>query len=186
MSDTGPIMLDDSLPWHEALLRQAVLAGDTSAWARWYHQESPCLERFVNWRCANLQDLTEEVLQETWLLAVKQLKKFDPEKGPFATWLRGLAQNTIRNSVRARKRRLSRVRIETALEQGSDPEQQRRSERVVEVLSELPEHYAEVLRQKYVEGLTVQEIAARGKESEKAIESLLTRARQAFRSAFAD
>ena len=54
------------------------------------------------------------------------------------------------------------------------------------VLDQLPRHYDAVLEWKYVAGLSVNEIAQRLSTSTKAAESLLTRARDAFRDAFAE
>jgi RNA polymerase sigma-70 factor (ECF subfamily) len=52
-------------------------------------------------------------------------------------------------------------------------------------LDGLPHHYGDVLEWKYVDGLSVQEIAARLAIGPKAAESCLTRARGAFREAIA-
>jgi RNA polymerase sigma-70 factor (ECF subfamily) len=51
-------------------------------------------------------------------------------------------------------------------------------------LDALPARYGDVLEWKYVHGLSMQEIAERLGMTPKAIESLLTRARAAFREAF--
>ena len=56
--------------------------------------------------------------------------------------------------------------------------------RIVEAtLDSLPGRYGEVLEWKYIDGLSVTEIAARLGVGAKAAESLLTRAREAFRDA---
>ena len=55
---------------------------------------------------------------------------------------------------------------------------------VQRVLDHLPPRYATVLEWKYVDELSVQEIASRLGLGLKAAESLLTRARRAFRDAF--
>jgi RNA polymerase sigma-70 factor (ECF subfamily) len=52
-------------------------------------------------------------------------------------------------------------------------------------LDHLPGHYKEALVGKYLEGASVDEIGRRLDLRYKAAESLLTRARQAFREAFA-
>ncbi len=52
-------------------------------------------------------------------------------------------------------------------------------------LDYLPDRYGDALEWKYIQELSVQEIAARLKVSPKAAESLLSRAREAFRDAFA-
>ena len=58
------------------------------------------------------------------------------------------------------------------------------AERISEALSRLPEHYEAVLRAKYLEQQSVAAIAENRNETPKAIESLLTRARAAFRDAY--
>ncbi len=57
--------------------------------------------------------------------------------------------------------------------------------RLVQVaLDQLPSHYGSALEWKYLEGLSVKQIAGKLKLSPKAVESLLTRAREAFRDGF--
>ena len=53
----------------ERVLRSAVLAGDERAWQTWYDESFDGLYAYVSWRCAGLRDLTEEVVQDTWLTA---------------------------------------------------------------------------------------------------------------------
>ena len=52
------------------------------------------------------------------------------------------------------------------------------------VLDRLPGHYGDALEWKYIDGLSVAEIAERLNVGAKAAESMLTRARTAFRDAF--
>jgi RNA polymerase sigma-70 factor (ECF subfamily) len=51
-------------------------------------------------------------------------------------------------------------------------------------LASLPDRQASVLIDKYVSGYTVEEIARAAQSTPKAVESLLARARVAFRSSF--
>ena len=51
-------------------------------------------------------------------------------------------------------------------------------------MSQIPQHYREALEAKYISGKTVREMAAAWSISEKAIESRLGRAREAFRATF--
>jgi RNA polymerase sigma-70 factor (ECF subfamily) len=53
------------------------------------------------------------------------------------------------------------------------------------VLDYLPRRYGDVLEWKYIQGLSVKEIAARLDVAPKAAESMLNRARIAFRDGFA-
>ena len=97
-------MSSDDRVEQERLLRSAVLAGDQRAWQAWYDQSYGPLCRYVHWRSGGLEDLAEEVIQETWLVAVRRVRRFDPGRGSFLAWLRGIAANVLRNRLRARAR----------------------------------------------------------------------------------
>jgi RNA polymerase sigma-70 factor, ECF subfamily len=173
----------------ERLLRDAVLAGDEVAWRAWYEETYAPLEAYVLWRCGRLRDLADDVLQETWLTAVRLLRRFDPAAGNFLNWLRGIAANVVRNHVRQwqrGQRRRSNLPAELAGDsQASAAEQHERSQQIAVALAALPERYEGVLRAKYLDQMSLAEIAAAWGESIKAVESLLTRARAAFRDAYA-
>lgn len=175
--------------WRERGLRDAVLAGDEQAWRTWYEEAFPDLCRYVRWRCAGLHDRADEVVQETWLTAVRRLRSFDPAHGSFAGWLRGIAANLLRNHYRRSNRRERRQQplSEAHLVAGpteSELERRERAERIARALALLPERYELVLRAKYLDGQSVTDIALAQGETAKTIESLLTRARQAFRDAY--
>jgi RNA polymerase sigma-70 factor (ECF subfamily) len=170
---------------HELRLRAAVLAGDERAWQAWYDASADGLRAYVHWRCAGLHDMADEVVQETWLTAVRRVRGFDPRQGPFAGWLCGIAANLLRNRLRRRIRHSGRVRALA----GDCPapgarDERERSERIACALAELAPRHEQVLRAKYLDEQSVQAIADAWGESPKAIESLLTRARQAFREAY--
>jgi RNA polymerase sigma-70 factor (ECF subfamily) len=166
----------------ERHLRRAILAGEEYAWRTLYDESFAGLHAYVLWRCAGLRERADEVVQETWLTAVRRLRAFDPSSGSFAAWLRGIAANLLRNHFRGEARRSRRLRPldnEPAAEQPNTD-----AERIAGALSALPEHYEAVLRAKYLDGRSVADIAHERDESPKAVESLLTRARQAFRDVY--
>ena len=173
--------------WRERTIRDAVLTGDADAWRRWYDTHFDHLADYVRWRCGGLRDLTDDVLQETWLVAVRRLRSFDPAKGAFFDWLCGIASNAARSAIRARCRRKMRCRSlapgdDTAAPDTTDATE--KAERVATALAALPDHYEAVLRAKYLDRRSVDEIATNRGESPKAVESLLSRARQAFREIY--
>jgi RNA polymerase sigma-70 factor (ECF subfamily) len=173
--------------WRERGLRNAVLAGDEQAWRSLYAQSFDDLAVYVQWRCAGLRDLADEIVQETWLTAVRRIRVFEPERGSFANWLCGIAANLLRNHLRRQEHRgrepLDEVQASTKTAEAS-LEQREEAERIVHALAALPEHYEMVLRAKYLDGLNVGAIAELRGESIKSVESLLTRARQAFRDVY--
>jgi RNA polymerase sigma-70 factor (ECF subfamily) len=116
----------------------------------------------------------------------RRIRTFAPECGIFADWLRGIAANVLRNHLRRQVRRHV-----TSLNGQDHPaaadtvaEEREQAERIAQALAELPPHYEAVLRNKYLEQQSVAEIATRGGETPKAVESLLSRARQAFREVY--
>jgi RNA polymerase sigma-70 factor (ECF subfamily) len=184
----GGRMSGDERVWRERGLRAAVLAGDETAWKALYEESFAGLYAYALWRCAGLRDVADEVVQDTWLTAVRRIGRFDPARGGFADWLRGIAVNILRNHLRRERRTwASRSAIGRRLAErvahypASDRE---RAERIAHALAALPERYEAVLRAKYLDGRAVADIAAASGETPKAVESLLTRARQAFRDAY--
>jgi len=167
-------------------LWRAVLAGDEQAWRSWYAAAFDPLYAYVLWRCAGLRDVADEIVQETWLIAVRRVAAFDPVRGDFGSWLRGIASNLVRNHFRREKSRPTQNLAHADLLSRTDDTHRHRqqAERVAQALAALPKHYEDVLRAKYLEGQPVAAIAEARSDSVKAVESLLTRARQALREAF--
>jgi RNA polymerase sigma-70 factor (ECF subfamily) len=171
--------------WRERGLREAVLAGDEQAWRRWYDDCFDDLYAYVLWRCGGLRDHADELVQEVWLTAVRRLASFDPARGSFAGWLRGIAAGLARNHFRrAARRRALPLPDDVAGSVESDAARREQAEQVARALAALPEHYEAVLRARYLDGASVADIAAARGQSVKATESLLTRAREAFRASF--
>src|SRR5262245_4553485 len=92
-----PAMDPGDRVWRERGLQAAVLAGDVVAWQHWYDVSFADLHAYVAWRCAGLSEPTEDIVQETWLTAVRKLASFRPEQGSFAGWLRGIAAKLLQN-----------------------------------------------------------------------------------------
>lgn len=173
-------------PPTESALRDAALRGDADAWRTLYELAACEVSRYVRWRCGGRRDWADDAIQDAWLTAAKTLSRFDPMKGSFAGWVCGLAANVVRNRLRGWKRNLNRVAPLTT-DVAANPEVEQDHEtalRVMETLAELSDRFERVLRAKYLDELNVNEIAERWNETPKAVESLLTRARQAFREAF--
>ena len=175
----------------EEALHGAVLAGDDRAWRALYDDSFAGLYAYARWRCGGLREAADEVVQETWLTAVRRARRFDPDAGPFAAWLRGIAANLLRNRFRRDRRQDALApavcdRLASRAPEPADSEALRRerAERVARALAELSERYEAVLRAKYLEGRAVADIAAEWNETPKAVESVLTRARDAFRAAY--
>jgi RNA polymerase sigma-70 factor, ECF subfamily len=170
----------------ERVLRAAAIAGDPAAWRALFDAAFDTVHGYARWRCGGHDDLTDDVIQEAWLTASARLRTFDPLRSRFAGWVCGIAANVARGLVRKRMRHFARVRPLVAVPEpaASEPDPSHDPERVAVALAELPERYEVALRMKYFERRSVAEMATATGESVKAVESLLTRARQAFRERY--
>jgi RNA polymerase sigma-70 factor, ECF subfamily len=168
----------------ERRLHRAVLSGDARAWESLYNASFAGLDAYVVWRSAGLRDVADDVVQETWLTAVRRIGDFDPNRGRFLAWLRGIAANVLRGHFR---RRVLQPLVGDNHPAPADTayEDRERAQQIAQALARLPEHYEAVLRAKYLDGNCVAVIAADTATTAAAVESLLTRAREAFRTAYA-
>src|SRR6476469_176447 len=132
--------MDHGRAQRERDLRDEVLTGDEQAWRWWYEESFAPLDAYVAWRCAGLRDLADDVLQETWLVAVRRLRSFDPAKGTFFDWLCGIASNAARTAIRARCRQKARSRSLAPADDKPAREAEERAERVAAALAGLPDH----------------------------------------------
>lgn len=171
-------------------LRAAVLRGDAEAWRRWHEETASGLLAFVRWRSGGDRHLADEIAQETWLVAVREIKRYDPLAAPFAAWLRGIADHLLRNYLRRRQVRANHALDDQHAAADAGPsramEDREHAARVAAALALLPPRYEAALRAKYVDGATVHEIAQLLGTTNKSVESLLTRARGAFRRLYCE
>jgi len=179
-------------------LAKRLLRGDEAAFREVFDSFFPKLYRFALARLNGNDDEARDVVQETFCKAFEKLDSYRAEAS-----LYGWMCQICRNAIMDRARRLARqphhtplidddAAIRSILEViAAPPEDEpeamlRRVElaRLIQTtLDCLPGRYGDVLEWKYVDGLSVVEIAARLTISPKAAESSLSRARQAFREA---
>ena len=171
----------------EKALVQRMLAGDESAMEELADGYFPGLYRFALARLHGDSELTREIVQTTVCKALAKLESWRGEAA-LSTWLCACCRNEIRMYFRQRKGAPQLVELEEGdgYLDGAEGDLERKEEaRLVHAaLDLLPPHYARALEWKYVERLPVQEIAERLRLKIKAAESVLTRARRAFREVY--
>jgi RNA polymerase sigma-70 factor, ECF subfamily len=186
-----------SIPDDRALVRR-LLAHQEAAFEEFFAAYFPPLFRFAS---ARLRDAAaaEEVVQLALCRALTKLPSYRGEAALF-TWLCAFCRHEISDYCARQARSPRQVdliedlpEVRAALELlgtpgPMDPEAALRSEElkrgVQATLDNLPRHYGDALEWKYIDGLSVLEIAQRLGVGLKAAESLLTRAREAFRDGF--
>jgi RNA polymerase sigma-70 factor (ECF subfamily) len=181
----------------DRFLVACMVRGDEAAFGEFFESHFAPLFRFAMPRVANDAQVAEDVVQAALCRAVRKLASYRGEAA-LLTWL----CTFCRHEISAYFENASRVppmvellddipEVRAALEslRTSDrPEaalQRNETSRLVQiVLDRLPGHYGDALEWKYIDGLSVAEIAERLGLGTKAAESMLTRARVAFRAAF--
>lgn len=175
-----------------------MLGGDRAAFDDFAERYFTGVYRFALSRVGGDQDLALEMAQTTVCKAIEKLDSYRGES-PLLGWLCACCRNEIGMLWRKKQRRPIEVEIDDEIHdypigrQGSDlvgAEQslirQQDATLVHATLDGLPDHYARALEWKYHDRLPVKTIAQRLGTSAKAAESLLTRARLAFRRLHAE
>jgi RNA polymerase sigma-70 factor (ECF subfamily) len=177
--------------------KRRILAGDRAAAEAFVEEHVDALYEFVHYRAGGDRATAEDVVQDTLLTALQGMAGFDG-RSTLSTWLCGIAKNKIRSERRRRRpmpladvldeadAEIHAILASVAAEPLPDwvLERQETAELVGATLSSLPPDYRRALVEKYVEGISVAEIARRAGKGEKAAESTLHRARVAFAKVF--
>ncbi|MDH5619608.1 MAG: RNA polymerase sigma factor [Gammaproteobacteria bacterium] len=182
----------------DRLLAARVAAGDQGAFDAFFKEYFPRLYRFTLTRVNNDEGLAEEIVQRTMCIVVRKMGSFRGEALLFS-WLCAICRNETNAVFRQRNLEIhedipieDHPAVQAALETvGMDdgrPESARRRDEIANfvrvTLEHLPANYASALEMKYIQGHSVQEIARSLSIGEKAAESILSRARAAFKERF--
>jgi RNA polymerase sigma-70 factor, ECF subfamily len=177
------------------VLRKA-LAGDREAVREFYALYVDALYAYAFYRLGRNVALAEEAVSEIFHKAVLTLDAYDPARGEVYTWLvtigRGVVTAILRREQRWRRHELSweaadrtLLDICRALDQDSIPdmilEREETRHLVQAAMGQLPPKYRRLLELRYWKGKTTSELALVLSLTEKAVESLLARGREAFR-----
>ncbi len=159
MSD--PVTLDPARH-QEAALINAALDGDGRAFRALVEPHLPMLYRIAA-RVSGQKELAEDAVQETMLLAFKNLPGWRPE-APFKAFLASIAARQAHTLVRSERRRHKRETLHPAAPQAvATPEEQLQgtnaAERVRRIIAAMPRKRREVLLLRLDAGLDYKEIA---------------------------
>jgi RNA polymerase sigma-70 factor (ECF subfamily) len=181
----------------DRILAARMLRGDEAAFSEFFETHFAPLYRFAMPRVGNDPHVAEEVVQAAMCRAVRKLAGYRGEAA-LLTWLCTFCRHEISDYFETLRKVPPMVDLDVnfiedvpevaaALDSLAAAQVERgETVRLVQlVLDRLPNRYGDALEWKYIDGLSVAEIAERLNVGTKAAESLLTRARVAFRDAFA-
>lgn len=169
---------------HESRLVRGLARREPACWAAMYDQHVRTTFGVIFHLVGRDQTVAEDVNQEVWLLAIEQVDRFDPARGEFRDWIVGIARHRAlrRRREHARSFENSRDVVSLAVSAQETLEGAERADAVRAALLTLHDDRRQVLLDKYAEGFSVAEIAQRTGKTAKAVESLLSRAREQMRS----
>jgi RNA polymerase sigma-70 factor (ECF subfamily) len=176
----------------DADMLKRLQGGDRTAMAELYDRYFDRLYSLVFNQVDRNRDIAEDIVQETFLAALKSAKGFKGRSSAY-TWLCSIAYHKVadhyRRQSRERKRMVSGIDVDT-VDDVENPGRQPQPDSLIEsaetrqvvneALAKLPWDYRQVLILKYVEEMSVLEISQIMDRSPKSIEGLLTRSRKAL------
>jgi RNA polymerase sigma-70 factor (ECF subfamily) len=177
----------------DAALAQRLERCDPNACAELYDRFALGIHRFAaTWLSADVMS-ADDVVVETMADAVRNIKRFDPRRASLAAWLYGIARRRVQVALRWHMRRKSvppaaRVSMETIAEAPDSTDLAEAvadrldaTRRLGRLLERLSETEREVLVLACVERLSMREVAQVVRRSERAVHSILYRAKRKAR-----
>ena len=180
-------------------LVKRLLAGDEQAFSQFFDENFSRLYRFALARLSRDEDVAGEIVQAALSRALRKAHTYRGESALF-TWLCVICRNEIVDWMRRNARYNQHIvltedhpEIQAAVDSFLAPEtddpgrhyQKYEASRLIQVaLDRLPPKYGDVLEWKYIEGYSVKEIALKMDLSPEAAQSLLARAKTAFKEIY--
>ena len=178
-------------------LARRIAGGSEAAFEEFFREYFPRLYRFALGRVKGDESSAEEIVQRTMCLVMRKMPGYRGEALLF-TWLCQICRNEITSVFRERHvdpqhevPLEDNPAVQAALSSLSvdlGPEGSRSEDEIANfvraTLEYLPARYACALEMKYIRGCSVDEIGEELNISSKAAESVLSRARAAFKEGF--
>lgn len=165
----------------------------------WYLKYADDLYTFIFYRIGKNHELAADLVEDTYMNALRNIERYDPKRGTMLTWLRLLSKNCIKKALKEKDRYSTYEcywqelddKLTAGYKRFSDeplPDEILEKNEVTELiqmaLSNLPSNYKYILEEYYYHQKSLKTIAAFLSIKENAAKALLHRARIAFKTAF--
>jgi RNA polymerase sigma-70 factor (ECF subfamily) len=169
----------------DTILISRIQAGDREALAILYERYLPSIWRYVYSRLRGNEAASRDVVSETFLAAIQGIGRLDAASTHVAGWLSGIARHKLVDHWRRSTPQIGMQDPDLSMQE-ADPvammDASDTRQAVGKAMESMDDLERVVLEWKYLEGLTVREMAERLGRTEKATEGILYRARLAFRT----
>jgi RNA polymerase sigma-70 factor, ECF subfamily len=170
----------------ESTLLAGMAAGDPSSTRALLDATASTVYGFIFARVGGRRDVAEDLAQATYLEAMKSAKSYRGDAA-LETWLCAIARRQVVRHYEAERKRQRLERKLQLVTSDSDVEEEpherafAESEAMIAALGRLAPLHRQVLVFKYLDGLSVDQIASELRRSKVQIQSLLQRARAGLR-----
>jgi RNA polymerase sigma factor (sigma-70 family) len=162
-----------------------IRTGDREALAILYERYAHFVWRYVSSRLRDDEHTSRDVMSETFLAAIRSLSISDTVIESVAGWLATIARHKLVDHFRQKPpEQLPSEGLPARVESECSSNASTRHDDIEDVFSRLADDERIVLEWKYLEDLSVRTIAGRLGRTERAVDGLLYRARDAFRQVY--
>jgi RNA polymerase sigma-70 factor (ECF subfamily) len=177
-------------------LAQQLIKGNEKVFNQFFTDYYPKLFRFIMSRVNHDRDIADDFAQQTMCKAIDKMQNYRGEAALF-TWMCQISRSLIYADFLKQQRRYKTVMplaespeardiLDTiAMNENQQPENisvnLELSDLISEILDSLPNRYGDILEWKYVEQLSVDEIAGKLNTTMISVQSSLARARKSFK-----
>jgi len=197
MAEPDAVVVERETLHRDKMLWRGLLAGTPEAARELCERFGPKLLAFAAGRFADDRQTAEDIMVQSLAKAAANIRLFNPRRSTFAAWLYGIARREIHNELRRRRRMRSvptaaQIPMSEAVDLPDVPDLAALAvarldahRLVLDLASALSEMEFDVLTLSCIDELSVREIGRVVGRSERAVHSLLHRARTKARERLA-
>jgi RNA polymerase sigma-70 factor, ECF subfamily len=174
--------MDVSSEWADADLR------DPGGFRAFYEEAVPRVYGYLFHRCGGVASIAEDLTQESFAAAVVEIKRGKRISEPIP-WVLSVAKHKLIDHYRREERRERKLSLVWEAERTRDETitaAEVSRERALASLAALPASQRAAVSLRYLDGMSVREVAAALGKSVRATESLLARGRENFKQRYSE
>jgi RNA polymerase sigma-70 factor (ECF subfamily) len=152
--------------------------GEKEAFGLLYDYYHPRIYRFIFLKVSNKQD-AEDITHQVFLSAWQNIKNYEPQGFPFSSWLYKISRNAVIDFYRSKKNEISLEEVGDRLNDELRIDKidlKIQIEKVMKALKKLKPEYQDIIIMRFVDDLSIKEVAKVLDKSEGAVKIMQHRA----------